>query len=42
MNYIMPTLIALMLVAPVVMLALYLLASFGLHMWRDFMDQYNE
>ena len=41
MNYIMPALIAIMLVAPAVTLALYLVASLGLHMWRDFMDQYN-
>jgi hypothetical protein len=42
MTYIMPALIAIMIVTPVVMLALYLIASLGLHMWRDFMDQYND
>ena len=42
MNYIMPALIFVILFTPVAMLVLYLLASFGLHMWRDFMDQYNE
>lgn len=42
MTDIFPVLIFILTGIPVAMLILYLLATLGLHLWRDFMDQYNE